>query len=50
MFRRDLKNNLKNEIMRDEKIFNDMFDLIEVVIDFDDKLYKRAMKKRYDQS
>jgi len=36
--------------MRDEKIFNDMFDLIEVVIDFDDKLYKRAMKKRYDQS
>ncbi len=36
--------------MRDEKNFNDMFDLIEVVIDFDDKLYKRAMKKRYDQS
>jgi len=35
--------------MRDEKIFNDIFDLIEVVIDFDDKLYKRAMKKRYDQ-
>jgi len=26
-----------------------MFDLIEVVIDLDDKLYKRAMKKRYDQ-
>jgi len=35
--------------MRDEKNFNDIFDLIEVVIDFDDKLYKRAMKKRYDQ-
>ncbi len=34
--------------MRDRKIFNDMFDLIEVVIDFDDKLYKRAMKKRYN--
>ncbi len=49
MFRRNLKNNLKNEIMRDEKNFNDIFDLIEVVIDFDDKLYKRAMKKRYDQ-
>ncbi len=48
MFRRDFKDNLKNEIMRDEKTFNDIFDLIEVVIDFDDKLYKRAMKKRYN--
>jgi mannitol-specific phosphotransferase system IIBC component len=50
MFRRNLKNNLKNEIMRDDKFINDMFDLIEVVIDFDNKLYERAMKKRYDQS
>ncbi len=48
MFRRDLKNNLKNEIMCDNKFINDMFNLIEVVIDFDDKLYERAMKKRYD--
>jgi len=50
MFRRDLKNNLKDEIMRDGRFINDMFDLIEVAIDFDDKLYERAMKKRYDQS
>ncbi len=35
--------------MRDGKFINDMFDLIEVVIDLDDKLYERAMKKRYDQ-
>jgi len=49
MFRRGLKNNLKNEIMRDGRSINDMFDLIEVAIDLDDKLYKRAMKKRYDQ-
>jgi len=48
MFRRDLKNNLKNEIMRDGKSISDMFDLIEVIIDLDDKLYKRAMKKRYN--
>ncbi len=34
--------------MRDEKILNDIFDLIEVVIDFNDKLYKRAIKKRYN--
>jgi len=49
MFRRDLKNNLKDEIMRDDKSISDMFDLIEVAIDLDDKLYERAMKKRYDQ-
>jgi hypothetical protein len=49
MFRRDLKNNLKDEIMRDERFISDMFDLIEVVIDLDDKLYERTMKKRYDQ-
>ncbi len=35
--------------MRDNKFINDIFDLIEVIIDFDDKLYKRAIKKRYDQ-
>jgi len=45
MFRRDLKNNLKNEIMRDDKSISDMFDLIEVVIDLDDKLYERDEKK-----
>ncbi len=50
MFRRDLKDNLKNEIMRDERFINDIFDLIEVIIDFDDKLYKRVMKRRYNQS
>ncbi len=49
MFRRDFKNNLKDELMCDDKSINDMFDLIIIVIDFDDKLYERAMKKRYDQ-
>jgi len=48
MFRRNLKNNLKNEIMRDDKIISDMFNLIIIVINFDDKLYERVMKKRYD--
>ncbi len=48
MFRRNLKNNLKNEIIRDKKRINDMFDFIKVAINFDDKLYKKAMKKKYD--
>ncbi len=35
--------------MHDERTLSDMFDLIEIVINFDDKLYKKAMKKKYDQ-
>ena len=31
--------------MRNEKILNNMFNFIEVIIDFNDKLYKRAIKK-----
>jgi len=49
MFRQDLKNNLKNKIMCDDKFINDIFNLIEVVIDLNDKLYEKAIKKRYDQ-
>jgi len=45
MFRRNFKNNLKNEIIRDKKTLNNMFDLIEVVIDFNDKLYEKVIKK-----
>ncbi len=45
MFRRDFKNNLKNKIMRNKKTLSDMFNLIEVVINLDNKLYKRAIKK-----
>ncbi len=48
MFRRDLKKNLKDKIMRDEKTLNDMFNFIEIIINFIDKLYKKAMKKRYN--
>ncbi len=31
--------------MRDKRRISDIFNLIEIVIDFDDKLYKRAIKK-----
>ena len=48
MFRQDFKNNLKNKIMRNKRIFNNIFNLIEVIIDFDNKLYKKVIKKRYN--
>jgi len=34
--------------MRDNKFIRDMFNFIEIAIDFDNKLYKRVIKK-YDQ-
>ncbi len=48
MFRQDFKNNLKNKIIYNKKTLNNMFNLIEIIINFDNKLYKRAIKKRYN--
>ncbi len=48
MFRQDLKNNLKNKIMRNRRIFSNIFDFIKVVINLDNKLYKRTIKKKYN--
>ncbi len=31
--------------MRNKKTFNNIFNFIEVVINFDDKLYKKVIKK-----
>jgi len=45
MFRRNFKNNLKDEIIRNKRTLNNIFDFIEVVINFDNKLYKKAIKK-----
>ena len=46
MFRRNFKNNFKNEIMRDNKFINDMFNFIKIIIDFNNKLYENIIKKR----
>jgi len=35
--------------MRNSKFISNIFDLIEVTINFDNKLYKRAIKKQYNQ-
>ncbi len=48
MFRQDFKNNLKNKIIYNNKFISNMFDLIKVVIDFDDKLYKKIIIKQYN--
>ena len=49
MYRRGLKKQVKNELMRDERAYETLDELIEIFIDLDDKLYERAMKKKYDE-
>jgi hypothetical protein len=49
MFRQGLKENLKDELMCDGRELLNMKVLMEVAIEIDDKLYERAMEKRFDQ-
>ena len=49
MYKRKLKKQIKNEFMRDERIYETLDELIKIFIDFDDKLYERIMKKKYDE-
>ena len=35
--------------MRDERAYETLDEFIEIFIDFDDKLYERVMKKKYDE-
>ena len=48
MFRQDFENNLKNKIIRNSKFISNIFDLIEVVIDFNNKLYKIVIENQYN--
>jgi len=45
MFRRKFKNNLKNKLICNNKIINNIFNLIIIIINFDNKLYKKVIKK-----
>ena len=48
MFRRSLKDNVKDELIRNSRKNNDLNDLIKTAIDLNNKLYKRSIEKRYD--
>ena len=50
MFRRELKKNVKNELMRTEANTENLKKLIEKSIKFDDMLYDRIMKKKFENS
>ena len=48
MFRRSLKDNVKDELMRDGRTNKDLDELIRTAIDLDDKLYERNIEKRHN--
>lgn len=49
IFRQDLKNNVKNEMMRDGRIIQNLKTMIKMTIDLNNKLYERIIKKQYSK-
>ena len=50
MFRRELKNSVKNELMRIETNTKNFKKLIEETIKLNDMLYDKSMKKKFENS
>ena len=48
MYRRSLKENVKDELIRAGMKIESLDDLIRATIEIDDNLYERAIEKRYD--
>ena len=48
MFYKRLKNNVKDELIRNGRRIGSLEELIKAVIDIDNKLYERVIEKRYN--
>jgi hypothetical protein len=48
MYRRGLKENVKDELMRTGQKIENLDELIRATIEIDDNLYERAIERRYD--
>ena len=48
MYWYELKDNIKDELMHNRWVINDMNDLIKTVIEIDNKLYEKVIKKKYN--
>ena len=46
----EFKDNVKDELMHHEVMIETLKELMKAAIEIDDKLYERAMKKRYNNS
>ena len=48
MYRRGFKDNVKDKLIRDSRKVDNIGILVKVTIDLDDRLYERALERRYD--
>ena len=48
MFRRGLKDNIKDELIRYRGRIDNLGELVKVAIKLDDQLYERSIERRYD--
>jgi hypothetical protein len=48
MYRRSLKENVKDELMRTGQKIENLDELIRVTIEIDDNLYERAIERRHN--
>ena len=48
MYRRSLKENVKDELIRAGIKIESLDDLIRITIEIDDNLYKRSIERRYN--
>ena len=48
MFKRGLKDNIKDKLIYDGRSYKSLIEIIEITINLDNKLYKRAIEKRYN--
>jgi hypothetical protein len=48
MYRRGLKENVKDELMRTGQKIENLDELIRATIEIDDNLYERAIERRYN--
>ena len=49
MYHHELKDNVKNKLMHDRHMIDNLNELIKTAIKINNKLYKRVMKQKYDE-
>ena len=48
MYYCELKNNVKDKLMCDRHVINNLNEFMKAAIEINNKLYKRVMKQKYD--
>ena len=49
MYHHELKDNIKDKLMHDRHVIDNLNEFTKAAIEIDNKLYERAMKQKYDE-